>query len=417
MILNAAPAKPQRLWRDVCLVLGLFVASSAGHAQPAPTSGEPPAIVLGMSTVLTGPAAALGINMRGGVDLAIAEHNKKRAAGTPQIKLTCLDDGYEPARTAPNMRELITKHHVLAVVGNVGTPTGVVAAPIAVAAKTPFIGAFTGAALLRATPPERYIFNVRASYHEEIEAMVATLIDKWKIQPGEIAFFTQRDAYGDAGWSGGVKALAAHGLKSTTGTLHVRYERNTLDVEGCVADLLGATTPPKAVIMVGAYAPSARFIRLCHQSKLNPLFLNVSFVGAESLASELGSDGDGVIVTQVVPPLDADLPAVKEFAAALATLPEGERPKASLGMLEGYLVGRITCEAIARCSGTPTPEQLTDALESLGEFDAGLGGKLRLSKDEHQASHVVWPSIIESGKVLSRSWESMVKPGGGGEPK
>lgn len=370
-----------------------------------------------MSTALTGPAAALGMHMRAGVDLAIAEHNGKRGAGEQKIELICLDDGYEPTRAALNMRELITKRHVLAIVGNVGTPTGVVAAPIAVAAKTPFIGAFTGAALLRATPPERSIFNFRASYAEETEAMVAALVDQWKIEPGEIAFFTQRDAYGDAGWSGGVKALANHGLKSRLATLHVRYERNTLDVEGCVADLLVAAKPPKAVIMVGAYAPSAKFIRLCRESKFNPLFLNVSFVGAELLAEELGSDGDGVIVTQVVPPLDTDVPAVKAFMASLAALPEKDRPKATLGMFEGYLVGRITCDAIRNCTGTLTPERLTQALESLGSFDAGLGHNLEFSKSEHQASHVVWPSILGLGKVLSGTWESMAKaPVDGGQP-
>src|ERR1700732_1339671 len=131
------------------------------------------------------------------------------------------------------------------------------------------------------------------------------------MKPEEIAFFTQRDSYGDAGFTLGMTALQRYGARDPNTILHVGYERNTLAVEGAVADLLMAENPPRAVVMIGAYAPCAKFIRLCLDSKLSPLFLNVSFVGSGSLVEALGKTDARIIVTQVVPnPSDESIPIV-----------------------------------------------------------------------------------------------------------
>ncbi|MCA9465847.1 MAG: ABC transporter substrate-binding protein, partial [Nitrospira sp.] len=134
----------------------------------------------------------------------------------------------------------------------------------------------------------------------------------------QIAFFTQRDGYGDAGYTGGLMALKRHGLTQDQSILHVRYERNTLAVEDGLATLLLAPSLPKAVILVGAYAPCAKFIRLAREAGLETLFLNVSFVGSIPLASELGPKESRTIITQVVPhPLESSLPITQEFQADL----------------------------------------------------------------------------------------------------
>ena len=131
--------------------------------------------------------------------------------------------------------------------------------------------------------------------------MIDALIDGAGLQPLDIAFFTQRDSYGDAGFSGGIAALQRHGLQDANQVLHVRYERNTLAVENALATLLYARREPRAIIMVGAYGPCAKFIKLAHEAGLRALFLNVSFVGSNPLATELGHLPVPVIVTQVVP--------------------------------------------------------------------------------------------------------------------
>ncbi|MEZ6097864.1 MAG: ABC transporter substrate-binding protein [Pirellulaceae bacterium] len=248
----------------VVIASGFITNCAVVDAEPS-RSIDRDEIVLGKSTALTGPAAELGTNMRIGVVAALDEANQDGGIDGRPLRLIALDDGYELSRTVPNMLSLINEHQVLAVVGNVGTPTAVAAIPIAHAKKTLYFGAFTGAGVLRKTPPDRYVINYRASYAEEVSAMVDALVNHAGLAPAEIAFFTQRDAYGDAGYTGGVQALRRHGLVDESVVAHGRYDRNTIAVENALADILAAPRLPRAVIMVGAYQPCGEFIRLAHE--------------------------------------------------------------------------------------------------------------------------------------------------------
>src|SRR6201988_4374302 len=105
------------------------------------------------------------------------------------------------------MKHLYEKEQVFGVIGNVGTPTAVVALPYALERRMLFFGAFTGAGLLRNDPPDRYVFNYRASYAEETAAVVNYLVKIKRLLPEQIAVFAQQDAYGDAGFSGVEKAI------------------------------------------------------------------------------------------------------------------------------------------------------------------------------------------------------------------
>ena len=389
----------------ICALMLAFGAPSVTGAPKKIPQQEP--LVLGMSTALTGPASFLGLNMKAGVEAAIHERLQKGGIRGRRLALICLDDGYEPAMTAPNMRQLIHEHDVLAVIGNVGTPTAVAAIPIANTSKVAFFGAFTGAGILRKSPPDRYVINYRASYAEEISAMIEALIAYADIKPEEIAFFTQRDAYGDAGFAGGMAALKKRGLKDENRIVHSRYERNTLAVENGLADIVLADPGPKAVIMVGAYAPCAAFIRLAKQSGLEALFLNVSFVGAEPLAQALGADGDGVIITQVVPHFNADLPIVARYRKAMDAR-HGDLMKSFIS-LEGYVAAQILFKALDTIEGPITREAVVVALEGLGDFSIGMHQQLHLSRRDHQASHLVWPSVLSNGRAVPFSWQQLRK--------
>ncbi len=361
-----------------------------------------------MSTALSGPAMDLGQNMLHGVQAGLARANEAGGVNGRRLRLIALDDGYEPSRTAPNMRRLIEKKGVVAVIGNVGTPTAIAAMPIAVQRKTLLFAPFTGAGILRRRPPERYVINYRASYAEETAAMVDTLIDRGRLRPEEIAFFTQRDGYGDAGFAGGIAALKRHGLADENRIHHVRYERNTDAVENALAELLLVEPSPRAVIMVGAYQPCAKFIRLTEESGLDALFLNVSFVGSAPLALALGRTHARVVTTQVVPyPGDTDLPLVRDFHADMERIdPNGTD---SFGALEGYIATRILLAALERIGGVPSREVLINALEGLGEFDLGLGTPLRLGPTEHQACHRVWPTVLRDGRFVPIDWATVAR--------
>lgn len=400
-MLSKKPAglRPERMrpWWIVALSIGLAAATPV-HAEE---------LKVGMSGALTGPAAALGLGMKSGIEAYFAQVNAAGGVHGRALRLIALDDGYEPSRAATNMHKLIDDDKVFAVLGNPGTPTAAVSVPIANRKHIPFFGAFTGAGLLRKTPPDRYVINFRASYAQETAEMVRG-ITELGIRPDEIAFFTQNDAYGDAGYSGGIAALQKLGYADADRLPHVRYPRNTVDVENAVARLLDPTLHPRAIIMIGAYKPCAKFIRLAKRHGLRTLFVNVSFVIGDSLLRELAGDAEGVVVTQVVPPIDSDVAAVREYRDAVAA---GER---SFVSLEGFLAARAFVEGLRRAGAGPTPESFIDALEAAGPMDLGLGEPLEVNKTRHQLSNHVWPMVVEGGKFhLLRPWKTAARAVGG----
>jgi ABC-type branched-subunit amino acid transport system substrate-binding protein len=361
-------------------------------------------IKVGMSTALSGPAQALGQGMRTGVEVYFNKINAEGGVHGNSLKLIAIDDGYEPSKAAPNMRKLTDEFQVISVVGNVGTPTAIVTVPIANEKKTLLFGAFTGAGVLRKTPPDRYVINYRASYAEETAAMIEGLLGAG-IKPEEIAFFTQNDGYGDAGYKGAISALKSKGFSDTNKLAHGRYTRNTLNVEEALSVILDAKVEPRAVIMVGAYAPNASFIKMAREDFPDALFLNVSFVGSVALAKELGDTGEGVIVTQVVPDFNSDLPGVIEYRQAMKTY----APDKSSGFvsLEGYIVAKIFVEGLKNSGSEQTRESIIDGLQSLSNLDVGIGETLKYGASEHQGSHKVWPTIIRGGKYVSFDWAEL----------
>jgi len=359
-------------------------------------------VKIGMSAALTGPASALGNGVKTGIESYFARVNADGGVNGKTVELVALDDGYEPDKASPNMNTLIDEKGVIAVMGNVGTPTAIVTVPIANAKKTLLFGAYTGAGVLRKSPPDRYIINYRASYAEETAAMVDGLLGAG-IKPEEIAFFTQNDGYGDAGYNGAVAALKARGFADTDSLAHGRYARNTTNVEGALGTILDADTEPKAIIMVGAYAPCAEFIRQARQDLEGVVFVNVSFVGSLPLLKALGDDAEGVVVTQVVPHYESDLPGVAQYRKDLAEFGKGATP--DFVSLEGYLAARIFIEGLK--NGSADREGVINGLEGLSDLDVGIGVPVTFAKDKHQASHEVWPTVIRNGHYESLNWNEL----------
>lgn len=357
-------------------------------------------IKVGMSAALTGPASALGNGVKTGIESYFAHVNAKGGINGSPLELVALDDGYEPDRAAPNMKTLIDEKNVIAVMGNVGTPTAIVTVPIANEKNTLLFGAYTGAGVLRQNPPDRYIINYRASYAEETAAMIDGLLSAG-IKPEEIAFFTQNDGYGDAGYNGAVAALKEKGFTDTDSLAHGRYARNTTNVESALGAIIDADIEPKAIIMVGAYAPCAEFIRQAKQDFDDMLFVNVSFVGSLPLLNALGDDAEGVIVTQVVPHYESDLPGVVQYRTDLAKYGQGAKP--DFVSLEGYIAASIFVEGL-KSAPSADREGIINGLESLKSTDVGIGAPVTFSKTQHQASHEVWPTVIRNGRYQALDW-------------
>jgi branched-chain amino acid transport system substrate-binding protein len=366
------------------LALALYVAGLGDGRAIAEPGVSDDKILLGQSAAFQGPASALGLGVREGLLAAFDEVNKAGGIHGRRLELVSYDDGYEPTSAIDNTKRLIQDDQVFALVGEVGTPTSKAVQPIATAAGVPFIGPFTGAGFLR-DARLRNVINIRASYDEETEAWIRYLVDDLDID--RVAILYQDDSFGRAGLSGVVKALDQRGMSLVAeGT----YMRNTTAVK--TAFLTIRRSRPDAVVMVGAYKPCAEFIKLARRFDLDVRFVNISFVGSQALATELGADGEGVIVTQVVPlPDDRDIPVVRRYREALlASSPESQPGFVSL---EGYLIGRLVVEALQRTGPDLTREKLLTTIYDAGTFDLD-GLRLTYGPGDNQGMDEVFLTVI-----------------------
>ena len=360
-------------------------------------------INIGMSVALSGSASSLGNDMKLGVETLVKHVNQQGGIKGKKINLIALDDSYNPVTAGANVRKLIDKENIIAAIGNVGTPTAIVTVPIFNKKKVLLFGAFTGAGLLRKTPPDRYIINYRASYAQETEAMIKGLLENG-ITPEEIAFFTQNDGYGDAGYNGAVKALKSMGFEKTKSLAHGRYTRGTTNIEDGLSTILDAQVQPKAIIMVGAYKACAEFIKLAKEDLPNTIFLNVSFVGSNALADALGKEGDGVVVTQVVPHYESDLALVSEYKERLKKYSADSQP--GFVSLEGYIAAKLLVQGLNNAQNSTT-ENLIDGIHQISDYDVGIDDSISFSENQHQASSGVWPTVIRNGKLVPLEWSSL----------
>ena len=353
-------------------------------------------IRFGISAAFSGPAKELGQNMKRGIEAAFNAANDAGGVFGRQLRLIAADDGYETSRAAITMKQLYEKEQVFGVIGNVGTPTAVVALPYALERKMLFFGAFTGAGLLRNDPPDRYVFNYRASYAEETNATVHYLVKVRHLRPNQIAVFAQQDAYGDSGFSGVAKAIRALGGDDNA-ILRLNYQRNTVDVDDAIEQLKKSRIPIRAVIMVPTYRAAAKFIEKTRDLYPNLIYASVSFVGSTALANELMLLGKrfatGVIVTQVVPAVEGHSSLVIEYKSTLAKYFPGEQP--DYVSLEGYVVGKLMVDALKRNGPQVDTERLVATLESMRDLDIGLGTPVSFGQSRHQGVNKVWGTQID----------------------
>ena len=341
-------------------------------------------VLFGQSAAFSGPAQALGKNMRLGIEAAFDEVNRRGGVHGREIELISLDDVYEPEDAIANTRYLIEQRQVFALIGAVGTPTSRSATPIAADASVPYVAPFTGAEFLRDAEWAN-IINLRASYNQETEEMVARLIGDLGIE--RIGVMYQDDSYGRSGYQGVVQALERRGMEPVAVGL---YPRNTTAVKTALLDLREGD--PEAVIMIGAYEPVAALVSWARKVGMDPVFMNVSFVGSNALAQELGSEGVGVFVTQVVPfPEDSSLPVVAAYQRALSAYAPDAVP--GFVSLEGYLAGRLAIVGLQWCGAQLDRSCFVESIRGARAVDID-GFQLVYGRNDNQGSDAVFLTVI-----------------------
>lgn len=383
----------------VALCAGLSVAAAFEPTPANPPGVTEDKILIGSCSALEGPASFLGMQTQLGALAYFHVINDQGGIHGRTIDLQSFDDGYDPSK-APACFDRLTKSGVFAMGFFVGTPTAAKYVPMADQEKIPVVGLFTGAEMLY-EPLKHDIINVRASYFDETREQIEGL---WSRGVREIAVIYQDDAFGKAVLDGVQHALVKHDSKPTAlGT----FARNTIDVAAGIKAVREAK--PEAVILAGPYAPVAAILKNAHAESWNPMFLTVSFVGTEGLIRAAEKDADGIIITQVVPPYDrTDLPAIKQYRAALDKYMSGAPP--TYVSLEGFVDAMVLVEGLNRAGRDLTREKLIAGIESIHKMDVGLGSKFLLdySSKDHKGFDSVYPTIIRNGHaVVISDWKNL----------
>ena len=377
VVVDKTPSSP--------VVLPTSTVVEVAPVSPGGTGVSDSRVLFGQSAAFSGPAQELGMNMRLGIQAAFREVNESGGVHGRMLELVSLDDAYEPEAAVTNTLQLIEDEGIFALIGEVGTPTSRSATPVAADAGIPFIAPFTGAEFLRDDDWEN-IVNLRASYYQETEEMVARLTGDLGIE--RIGVLYQDDSYGRAGYRGVRLALDRRDMTPVSIGL---YPRNTTAVKAALLDLNQGD--PEAVIMIGAYEPVAALVSLARHTGANPIFMTVSFVGSNALAKELGPDGAGVYVTQVVPfPNDISLPIVREYKSALSAYDSSAVP--GFVSFEGYLAGRLAIEGLKRCGREVDRACFLDILNNSDYID--IDGFMLRYGDDNQGSDEVFLTVIGS---------------------
>lgn len=354
-------------------------------------------IRFGMVGPFTGPVKDSGRNLMIGVETAFHQVNDAGGVNGRQLKLFTADDGYEPSRTIDAMRRLYEQDKVFGFICNFGTATAEVAAPYALEHKALFFGAFTGSAILRHDPSDRYIFNYRAAYAEETSAILRYLVTVKRIRPEQIAVFAQDDGFGDAGYDGVQREVRRLFVGKAINVLRLGYKRNTVDVGSAVTKILERRHTLKAVIMVATYRGAAKLVEKTRDAMPNLIYTDVSGVGSTSLADELVLLGpkyaNGIIVTQIVPSIDSYSSIVLAYKNALDKAFPGE--KVDYVSLEGYISASILIEGLRRAGSKIDTDSVVESLQSMHNFDMGLGSLVSFSLSDHQASHKIWATVLD----------------------
>ena len=365
------------------LSLCLGAASHAAEADGVSAN----VIRLGMVNAQSGPAAALGQSMLAGAQAVFADLNARGGVHGRRIELRVADDSYEPEQTVEHTLRLVQQDKVLALFGYVGTPTTNAVVPLLTELQVPLVAVLSGAASLR-RPQLPLLFNVRASYDEEAQRLVAHLLDKGL---NKVAVVYQNDGFGVA-----VLTSVNKALKGGAAKLHASatFQRNTVAIKMALATMVEAE--PDAIVVVGPYTPVAAFINQARAKGLNSVFATVSFVGTESLLERLSDGGQGVLVSQVMPHPAAEDMAVVQHCRELLQAHGGH--KLSYVSLEGCISAKLMVEALQRAGSSPTRSSLLASLNGMSRLDLG-GVVLQLSASDHQASDVTYLTRLIGGRI------------------
>ena len=335
------------------LALSALLATSALAQEP---------IKIGISGPFTGGSSSMGVSMRDGVKLAIAEINKTGGVLGRQLLGVERDDEARNELGVQIAQELINKEKVVATVGFINTGVALAAQRFYQEAEIPvFNNVATGTVITQqfAAPKEKNNYIFRNAANDIIQS--AMIVDEAVTRRGfkKPAILADSTNYGQLGREDLVRALAAKGVKP------VAEEKFNIKDTDMTAQLLRAKEAGADVILTYGIGPELAQIAN-GQAKLG---WKVPLIGSWTLSMSSfidtsGPNGDGAVMPQTFVQLP-NTPKRKAFIEAYQAAYKTERMPSPVSAAQGYDSIYLLAAAIKQ-AGSTDGRKMREALENLG---------------------------------------------------
>ncbi|MBC3810376.1 MULTISPECIES: ABC transporter substrate-binding protein [Undibacterium] len=368
------------------------IASALVSWSVAGIAAEP--IKIGVSGPLTGGSAPMGVSMRDGVKIAVAEINAKGGVLGRQFQLVERDDEAKNERGVQVAQELINKEKVVATVGYANTGVALASQRFYQEAKIPVMNNIaTGTAITKQfVAPEHkdnYIFRIAASDTIQSAMIVEEAIGKHKFT--KVAILADSTNYGQLGREDLEKALAAKGIKP------VAVEKFNIKDVDMTAQLLKAKQGGAQAILTYGIGPELAQIA----NGMEKLGWKVPMIGSWTLSmgnflDNAGKNGDGARMPQTFIQ-DATTPKRKSFIDAYQKAYKVERIPSPVSAAQGYDSIYVLAAAIKQ-AGTTDGVKVREALENLTEKVDGVVTTYNkpFTHDDHEAIKTGIPVMGEA---------------------
>jgi ABC-type branched-subunit amino acid transport system substrate-binding protein len=331
-------------------------------------------IRIGQTSALTGPASAAVNEINIGAKMYLNAVNAEGGIGGQQIEMVSLDDNNKAPAAAENATQLINDQRVVALFLSRGTPQTQAMLPQLAQGKIVLIAPSTGAMALH-HPVNPWVFNVRASYQREAEAVVRHLgltgLDK-------LVLLYVNDSFGEDAIQGAMKVFKEANVKPAMMQSVDREKPNYAALIPKLTEL-----KPLGVVIIGSPTSVTAGIHAMRAAGLKATVATLSNNAAGGFIAGLGPDAGSVIVSQVFP---------SERRLAVPMIAEASRLAAAQkvthltpAMIEGYAAAKVLVAGLRRAekeSKVVTRVSLKRALESLDRFDIG-GLEISYSATDH----------------------------------
>jgi branched-chain amino acid transport system substrate-binding protein len=342
-------------------IAALPVLAGNAFAQEAGLTAK--SITVGCSGALSGPLGAFGTDLQRGVKAAMTQINAKGGVQGRELRFNMVDDAYVPARTAENVKKMVSDSSVFALMSCIGTANNAAILPLVEEGNIPYIAPLTGATSLR-RQDLRNVFHVRASYTDETQRLVQKLVN---MGLKNIAVVYLDNPFGKEVLGDATRALQANAMTAVAQIALAVDGKNLNEVVTQVGQ-----AKPSALILGTAGAASTGLIAALKRSSPMLPIAGLSVAVTSDGLKELGDAAQGLAITTVFPdPTRAKSALVRDFQAAMRANGAQTTQEFTYGAFEAYINTYVLAEGLTRAGRDLSRAKLRNSMASIRNLDLG----------------------------------------------